>query len=96
MWTKFTYLCTDCDALIEITASVEPQIDPACICHASSHVILLSKWDATVTHVDEDLTPDTTDMLDEFKKQIGIAIDSLDVTKVTPRGLVKINTNPYN
>ena len=58
MWTKFTYLCTDCDALIEITASVEPHIDPACICHASSHVILLSKWDATVTHVDEDLTPD--------------------------------------
>jgi hypothetical protein len=58
MWTKFTYLCTDCDALIEITASVEPQIDPACICHASSHVILLSKWDANATHVDEDLTPD--------------------------------------
>jgi hypothetical protein len=58
MWTKFTYLCTDCDALIEITASVEPQIDPACICHASSHVILLNKFDATVTHVDEDPTPD--------------------------------------
>ena len=96
MWTKFTYLCTDCDALIEITASVEPQIDPACICHATSHVILLSKWDATVTHVDEDLTPDTTDMLDEFKKQSGIAIDSLDVMKVTPPKLVKINTNPYN
>jgi hypothetical protein len=96
MWTKFTYLCTDCDALIEITASVEPQIDPACICHATSHVILLSKWDATVTHVDEDLTPDTTDMLDEFKKKSGIAIDSLDVMKVTPPKLVKINTNPYN
>jgi len=96
MWTKFTYLCTDCDALIEITASVEPQIDPACICHASSHVILLNKFDATVTHVDEDLTPDTTDMLDEFKKQIGIVIDSLDVMKVTPQQLVKINTNPYN
>ena len=96
MWTKFTYLCTDCDALIEITASVEPQIDPACICHATSHVILLSKWDATATHVDEDLTPDTTDMLDEFKKKSGIAIDSLDVMKVTPPKLVKINTNPYN
>ena len=96
MWTKFTYLCTDCDALIEITASVSPQIDPACICHASSHVTLISWEDATVTHVDEDLTPDTTDMLDEFKKQIGIVIDSLDVMKVTPPKLVKINTNPYN
>jgi len=58
MWTKFTYLCTDCDALIEITASVSPQIDPACICHASSHVTLISWEDATVTHVDEDPRPD--------------------------------------
>jgi len=58
MWTKFTYLCTDCDALIEITASVSPQIDPACICHASSHVILISWEDATVSHVDEDPRPD--------------------------------------
>jgi hypothetical protein len=58
MWTKFTYLCTDCDALIEITASVSPQIDPACICHASSHVTLISWEDATVSHVDEDSTPD--------------------------------------
>jgi hypothetical protein len=58
MWTKYSYLCTDCDALIEISASVNPQIDPACICHATSHVILLSKWNTTVTHVDEDPTPD--------------------------------------
>ena len=58
MWTKFTYLCTDCDALIEITASVSPQIDPACICHSSSHVILISWEDATVSHVDEDPRPD--------------------------------------
>jgi hypothetical protein len=58
MWTKFTYLCTDCDALIEITASVSPQIDPACICHASSHVTLISWEDATVSHVDEDPRPD--------------------------------------
>jgi len=78
MWTKFTYLCTDCDALIEITASVSPQIDPACICHASSHVTLISWEDATVSHVDEDPRPD------------------YDVTSITPAGLVKINTNPYN
>jgi hypothetical protein len=35
-------------------------------------------------------------MLDEFKSQTGIAIDSLDVMKVTPREVVIINTNPYN
>jgi hypothetical protein len=58
MWTKYDYLCTDCDALIEITSSVEPQIDPACNCHSTSHVILLGTSDATVSHVDEDLTPD--------------------------------------
>jgi hypothetical protein len=39
---------------------------------------------------------DTIEMLDEFKNQTGMAIDSLDVMKVTPPQLVKINTNPYN
>jgi len=39
---------------------------------------------------------DTIEMLNDFKKQAGIAIDSLDVMKVTPREVVKINTNPYN
>ena len=58
MWTKFIYVCNDCDSLIEVTASVSPQIDPACICQASSHVTLISWEDATVSHVDEDPTPD--------------------------------------
>jgi len=62
MWTKFIYVCNDCDALIEVTASVSPQIDPACICQASSHVTLISWEDATVSHVDEDHTPDVTDI----------------------------------
>jgi hypothetical protein len=79
MWTKFIYVCNDCDALIEVTASVSPQIDPACICQASSHVTLISWEDATVSHVDEDPTPDYE-----------------PVIKVTPREVVKINTNPYN
>ena len=32
-WTKYDYLCTNCDALVEITASFyPPKIDPDCIC----------------------------------------------------------------
>jgi hypothetical protein len=38
MWTKFSYVCTRCDALIEVTANVEPAIDPACICDPWSFV----------------------------------------------------------
>ena len=90
MWTKYIYVCNTCDALIEVTACVSPEIDPACICQASSHVTLISWEDATVSP-----TIDTMEMLDEFKSQTGIAIDSLDVMKVTPREVVKINTNPY-
>jgi hypothetical protein len=70
MWTKYIYVCNTCDALIEVTACVSPQIDPACICQASSHVTLISWEDATV--------PES------------------DVTSITPREVVKINTNPYN
>ena len=71
MWTKYTYLCTDCDALIEITADCFRALDPACICQGQGVVILLSEED-------------------------GNAPKLSDVTKVTPAGLVKINTNPYN
>jgi len=31
-WTKYDYVCTNCDALIEITASVYPAVDPDCLC----------------------------------------------------------------
>jgi hypothetical protein len=47
MWTKYDYLCTDCDALIEITAKIKPSIDPACICEAQSHVIMIGHQDVT-------------------------------------------------
>jgi hypothetical protein len=43
MWTKYDYLCTDCDALIEITACADKVLDPACICGGLGIVILLSK-----------------------------------------------------
>ena len=32
MWTKYSYVCADCDALIEITSQYEPALDPVCIC----------------------------------------------------------------
>jgi hypothetical protein len=47
MWTKYDYLCTDCDALIEITACADKVLDPACICGGYGIVILLSQGDAT-------------------------------------------------
>ncbi len=45
MWTKYTYLCTDCDALIEITACADKVLDPACICGGYGIVILLTEED---------------------------------------------------
>jgi hypothetical protein len=71
MWTKYDYLCTDCDALIEITACADVWKDPACICGGLGVVILLSESGAR-----------------------GPLLE--DVRKVTPREVVKINTNPYN
>lgn len=32
IWTKYDYVCTNCDALIEVTAQVSPAVDPDCIC----------------------------------------------------------------
>ena len=32
IWTKYDYVCTNCDALIEITAQVPEVIYPDCIC----------------------------------------------------------------
>jgi hypothetical protein len=94
MWTKYDYLCTDCDALIEITASADKVLDPACICGGYGIVILLTESDGNAPLFEPVI--DTIEMLDEFKNQTGMAIDSLDVMKVTPPQLVKINTNPYN
>jgi hypothetical protein len=70
-WTKYDYLCVDCDALIEITACVDRFTEPSCICDGEGIVILLSESDGNAPLMEP-------------------------VTKVTPRGLVKINSNPYN
>jgi Zn-finger nucleic acid-binding protein len=32
MWTKYSYVCTNCDALIEITTLVDPQENASCTC----------------------------------------------------------------
>jgi hypothetical protein len=91
MWTKYDYLCTDCDALMEITTLQNiREWRGWCSC-GSANLINIGVSDATVSP-----TIDTIEMLDEFKSQTGIAIDSLDVMKVTPREVVKINSNPYN
>ena len=36
MWTKYDYVCTNCDALIEVTALEIPRMDPDCICGKGS------------------------------------------------------------
>jgi hypothetical protein len=38
MWTKHDYVCTNCDALIEVTALEIPRMDPDCICGRGSVV----------------------------------------------------------
>jgi len=94
-WTKYDYLCTDCDALIEITTLKDRSecFQPLCTC-GSVNVINIGTSNGNAPLFEPVI--DTIEMLDEFKKKSGIAIDSLDVTKVTPRTVVKINTNPYN
>lgn len=49
MWTKYDYVCSDCDALIEITTldNLRDADDPACPC-GSNNTINISVRDATV------------------------------------------------
>jgi hypothetical protein len=44
-WVRYDYVCTDCDALIQITACADKILDPACICGGPGVVILLSESD---------------------------------------------------
>jgi hypothetical protein len=39
MWTKYSYVCTDCDSLIEVTSLTEPNFDPACVCNPRTYVV---------------------------------------------------------
>ena len=48
MWTRYTYVCSFCDALIEITSEVIPVVDPTCICNTALKPTYLGQEDATV------------------------------------------------
>ena len=95
MWSKYTFVCDpdECDALLEFTARDVfgfplGSVEMTCPCgRKMAYISYEEAWAPII---------DTVEMLNDFKKQAGIAIDSLDVTKVTPPKLVKINTNPYN
>ena len=71
-WTKYDYLCTDCDALIEITTLKDRSecFQPLCTC-GSVNVINIGTSDGNAPLLEP-------------------------VTNITPKRLVKINTNPYN
>lgn len=71
MWTKYDYLCTDCDTLIEITTLKDIKDWRGWCSCGSANLINIGTSDA--------FTPSI-----------------IDVSKVTPPELVKINTNPYN
>jgi len=47
MWNRYTYVCSFCDALIEITSEVIPVIDPTCICNTALKPTYLGQQDAT-------------------------------------------------
>ena len=49
MWTKYDYVCTDCDALYEITTlqNLRECFEPECAC-GSNNLINISVTDATV------------------------------------------------
>lgn len=38
MWTKYSYVCTQCDSLIQITTNTKPVMDPGCICGLDTFV----------------------------------------------------------
>jgi hypothetical protein len=48
MWTRYTYVCQYCDALLEITSEVIPVVDPTCICNTALKPTYLGQEDATV------------------------------------------------
>jgi hypothetical protein len=68
MWTKYSYVCTDCDSLIEVISNKTRKMDPGCVCGIDTFV--------TRTAVEPEQLP--------------------PVISITPKNLVKINSNPYN
>ena len=58
MWTKYDYLCTDCDALYEITTlqTMPDCFEPQCAC-GSDKMIGIGYSDATVSDDVTNITP---------------------------------------
>ncbi len=50
MWTKYSYVCTQCDSLIQITTNIPPVMDPGCICGLDTFVTRIA-LEPTVAHV---------------------------------------------
>ena len=54
MWTKYSYICTDCDALVEITIRSNTAPNPECT--EDGMLLTLIGWeDATVKISEEDV-----------------------------------------
>lgn len=47
MWTTYSYVCTNCDTLIEVTTMYQYPEDPYCIC-SESDMTRVAIEDATV------------------------------------------------
>ena len=58
MWTKYDYLCTDCDALYEITTlqNIPDCFEPQCAC-GSDKMIGIGYSDATLEEPVTKVTP---------------------------------------
>ena len=88
-WTKYDYVCTDCDALIEITTlSNLKHWRGWCPC-GSANLVEVGQSDASIKKDDK---------IDHTKQApLRILLNKYgSVTKNTPTKVVKINTNPYN
>ena len=58
MWNRYTYVCSYCDALIEITSEVIPVVDPICICNTALVPTYIGQEDATLPEDVADITPE--------------------------------------
>jgi len=58
-WTKYDYVCPDCDALIEITTldGIPMNFDPVCPCGSNS-LMSIGVYDATVPDVTSITAPE--------------------------------------
>jgi hypothetical protein len=58
MWNRYTYVCSFCDALIEITSEVIPVVDPNCICNTAMKPTYIGQEDATLPDDVTEITPE--------------------------------------